>query len=125
MKYPGLVEKDLRTLVKTSDQRRHARLGKSFEVKLHKEFPSVQGSLLEGITVNLSQGGAFIKTKDWRFFQPNESTNLTVVLPADFSGQDTAIGLQGPAIVRRVEPLREGIAVEFIDTLRQFRPTTT
>jgi hypothetical protein len=74
--------------------------------------------------VDLSQGGVFIKTENWRFFKPKESTNLTFFLPPDFTGQDTAIGLQDSAIVRRVDQLREGIAVEFIEEFRQLRSTT-
>ena len=74
--------------------------------------------------MDLSQGGAFIKTEDWRFYKPNESMDLTFLLPPDFTGQETTIGLHGSAIVRRVERLREGIAVEFINELRQFRPAT-
>ena len=91
---------------------------------LSKGAPSSLDVLLEGTTEDLSQGGAFIKIEDYRYFNPNESTGLTLFLPPDFTGQDTAIGLQGSAIVRRVDRLREGIAVEFIDEFRQFRPTT-
>lgn len=110
--------------MRMSDSRRHTRLRKCFQVKLHQKVPSVLDVLLEGTTVDLSQGGAFIKTEDWGFFKPDESMNLTFLLPPDFTGQDTTIGLQGSAIVRRVDRLREGIAVEFSNELRQFRPTT-
>jgi len=110
--------------MRIGDKRRHTRLRKNFKVMLHKRAPSALYALLEGTTVDLSQGGAFIKIEDYHSFKPNESTELTFFLPSDFTGQDTAIGLQGSAIVRRVDRLREGIAVEFIDKFRQFRPTT-
>jgi len=114
----------LRNSMTMSDARRHTRLRKCFQVKLHQKVQSVLDVLLEGATVDLSQGGAFVKSEDWGFFKSHESMDLTFLLPPDFTGQDTTIGLQGSAIVRRVDRLREGIAVEFINELRQFRPTT-
>jgi len=93
-------------------------------VTLHKRVPGILDVLLEGITLDLSQGGAFIKTEGWHFFKPNEVTELTIFLPPDFTGMDAPIGLRGSAIVRRVDQSREGIAVEFINELRQFRPIT-
>lgn len=68
------------------------------------------------------RGTPFIKTEGWHFFEPDELIELTFFLPPDFTGKDTPIGLQGSAIVRRVDRLREGIAAEFINELRQFRP---
>jgi hypothetical protein len=74
--------------------------------------------------LDLSQSGAFIKTENWNFFKPNELTELTIFLPPDFTGMDAPIALRGSAIVRKVDRLREGIAVEFINELKQFRPIT-
>jgi hypothetical protein len=71
--------------------------------------------------LDLSQSGAFIKTENWPFFKPNELTELTIFLPPDFTGMGARIGLRGSAIVRKVDRLREGIAVEFINELKQFR----
>ena len=109
-------------IMRICDQRRHPRLRKNFQVTLHKRVPGVQDVLLEGNTLDLSQDGAFIKTEGWHFFEPNEVTELTLFLPPDFTDKDTPIGLQGSAIVRRVDRLRAGIAVEFTKELRQFRP---
>jgi CheY-like chemotaxis protein len=106
------------------DQRRHTRVRKNFQVTLHKRVPGIPDGLLGGNTLDLSQGGAFIKTVDWHFVKPNELTELTIFLPPDFTGMDAPIGLRGSAIVRRVDQSREGIAVEFINELRQFRPIT-
>jgi hypothetical protein len=116
-----MIEKGLSEIMRICDQRRHTRLRKNFQVTLHKRVPGIPDVLLEGITLDLSQGGAFIKTEGWHFFKPNEVTELTLFLPLDFTDKDTPIGLQGSAIVRRVDRLREGITVEFINELRQFR----
>jgi hypothetical protein len=97
------------------DQRRHTRVRKNFQVTLHKRVPGIPDGLLGGNTLDLSQGGAFIKTVDWHFVKPNELTELTIFLPPDFTGMDAPIGLRGSAIVRRVDQSREGIAVEFIN----------
>ena len=75
---------------------------------------------LEGVTVNLSQDGAFIKTTGCRFFQVQDEAILTCLLPPDFTGQDKTIGLRGRAIVSRVDQESEGVAVEFTSMFRQF-----
>jgi hypothetical protein len=117
-----MIEKGLSEIMMICDQRRHTRLRKNFQLTLHKRVPGIPDVLLEGNTLDLSKGGAFIKTEGWHFFEPNEVTELTLFLPPDFTDKDTLIGLQGSAIIRRVDRLREGISVEFINELRQFRP---
>jgi hypothetical protein len=104
------------------DQRRHTRLKKNFQVTFQKRVPGNLDLLLRGKTLDLSRGGFFIETEGWHLFKPNEVTELTLFLPPDFTDKDTLIGLQGSAIIRRVDRLREGISVEFINELRQFRP---
>ena len=105
-----------------SDQRRHRRLKKSFPVTLRKRIAVGPDVFLQGNTLDLSQSGAFIKTESWHLFKPNELTELTLLLPPDFTGRDTPLGLQGSAFVRRVDQLRGGIALEFTDELKQFQP---
>lgn len=77
---------------------------------------------IEGVAENLSQGGAFIKTTDWRSFQTNERTLITIFIGPEFSGQDATIGLQGEAVISRVDPENEGIAVRFTKSFKQFEP---
>ena len=93
------------------------RLKRIFRAKLARD-----GSRLtvEGNTENVSQSGAFIKTKDWHSFKPNDKTTVTVYLPPIFSGQDETIGLQGSAIITRVDEENEGVAVEFLQNFKQF-----
>jgi hypothetical protein len=104
------------------DQRRHARVRRTFQVTLHKRVPGSAELLLGGNTLDLSASGAFIKSESWHLFKPNEVTELTIFLPPDFTGMDVPIGLHGSVVVRKVDGSREGIAVEFINELRQFKP---
>lgn len=106
--------------MKMSEQRKHTRLRKSFQVTVRKRVTGTSDVSLEGHTLNLSQDGAFIKTKGYHSFEPNDSTELIFFLPSDFTGMDIPVGLQGSAIVRRVDRSREGIAVEFTEALRKF-----
>jgi hypothetical protein len=117
-----IIKRDVSEVMEIRDQRRHPRLKKNFEVTLHKGIPGKQDLLLKGNTLDLSQGGAFIKTEGWHLLESAELTELTFIFPTYFTGKDTSSGLQGAAIVRRVDRLREGVAVEFIQELRQFRP---
>ena len=111
-------------IMRIREQRRNTRLMKKFQVTLQKRAPGHLDLLLKGNTLDLSQGGAFIKTEGWNFFESGELTEVTFFFPTYFTGKDTSSGLQGPAIVRRVDRSREGIALEFIQELRQFRPIT-
>jgi len=45
---------------------------------------------------------------------------ITFLLPPEFTGQDGAIGLQGEAVVTRVDSMREGVGIEFVRSFRQF-----
>jgi hypothetical protein len=101
----------------TLDKRKHFRIKRFFRAKLSKAGTSHS---IEGRTENVSQGGAFIKTKDWHSLKPNDKTTITVFLPPLFTGQDGTIGLQGPAVINRVDEENEGVAVEFLQNFKQF-----
>jgi len=75
---------------------------------------------IEGITTNLSQGGAFIKSKNRHSCQAGAYVFLTFFLPPDFTGQNKTIGLQGDAVITRIDQENGTIAVEFIETFREF-----
>ena len=55
------------------DRRKYPRLRQSFQVQL---FGGELGRALEGTSVNVSQGGAFIKIKEWRSFRVSDQTIL-------------------------------------------------
>jgi len=116
-----MLGKGLRETMLIGEQPRNTRIMKNFQVTLQKRAPGHLDSLMKGNTLDLSQGGAFIKTEGWHLFKPNEVTELTFFFATGFSGKDAPIGLQGSAIVRRVDKLRKGIAAEFINELRHFK----
>ena len=99
------------------EKRKHIRIRRFFRTKLSKDGMSQP---VEGNTENVSQGGAYIKTKDWHSFKPNDKTTITVYLPPIFSGQDGIIGLQGSARITRVDEDDEGVAVQFLQNFKQF-----
>ena len=115
------TKKNLSEIMGIRDQRRHTRLKKNFQVTFQKRVPGNLDLLLRGKTLDLSRGGSFIETEGWHLFKPNEVTELTFFFATGFSGKDAPIGLQGSAIVRRVDKLRKGIAAEFINELRHFK----
>jgi hypothetical protein len=82
------------------------------------------GFPIEGAAENVSQRGAFIKTKGWGSFQIQDRAVVTFLIPPEFSGQSRVIGLQGDAVVTRIDQEKEGVAVEFIRHLKQFQPIT-
>lgn len=105
--------------MKPFDQRRSPRIRQIFQVKFLKQGIDLT---LDGKTANLSQKGAFIRTKHWRFLQAGDPAEFTFFLPPDFTGQDKIVGLQGSAVITRIEEENEGIGVEFIKNLKQFEP---
>lgn len=108
--------------MRTFDQRKSPRIRQNFRVKFFRQGVDYT---LEGMTVNLSQKGAFIRTKDYRSFQTGEPGEFTFFLPPDFTGQDKIVGLQGNAVITRIDQDNEGIGVEFIKSLKQFERVAT
>lgn len=101
------------------DQRRSPRIRQIFQVKILKQGIDLT---LDGKTANLSQNGAFIQTKHWHFLQAGDPAVFTFFLPPDFTGQDKVVGLQGSAVITRIEEENEAIGVEFVKNLKQFEP---
>jgi hypothetical protein len=99
------------------DRRVHPRLSQHFDAKLSKR--GLKKSI-GGVTDNLGQGGAFIKTDNWNAFQIHDQTIVTFYMPPTFTGSDSAIGLQGPAVVIRIYSKKEGVAVQFDKIFRLF-----
>jgi len=105
-----------------SDRRKYARLQYQFPTMVMSTLGA--GFPIEGAAENVSQRGAFIKTKRWESFQVHDRAVVTFFIPPEFSGQSRVIGLQGDAIVTRIDQEKEGVAVEFIRHLKQFQPIT-
>lgn len=77
---------------------------------------------IEAVAENVSPTGAFLKTDNWQSFQVDDRAVLTFFLPPDFTGQHDTIGLQGSAVVTRVDEDNQGVGVEFVKSFRQFEP---
>jgi Tfp pilus assembly protein PilZ len=105
------------SLMNTLEYRKYVRVRRNFPVRL---FIKDSNLFIEGITTNLSQGGAFIKSKNRHSCQAGAHVFLTLFLPPDFTGQKKTIGLQGDAVIKRIDQENKGIAVEFINALREF-----
>ena len=103
----------------TIERRKFPRLKKSFQVQLIKEGLE---HYFQGICVNLSQGGAFIKIDKWLSFHAKDRAEIAFLLPPEFTGQEKIIRLTGGAVILRVDHINKGIAVEFTTNLRQFEP---
>jgi hypothetical protein len=74
---------------------------------------------VHGVTVNVSAGGALIKTTDYSAFQDEDQATLTLFVPSALSGKDRT-ALQCNATVTRIDHQSEGVAVKFDKVLKQF-----
>ena len=92
------------------ERRKHVRIQRQFEARL---FNAKVRYETEGLTENISQGGVYVKTRDWRSFRSGDQAIVTLFLPPSFTDRDKIFGLRGNAIVRRVDEKNEGVALEF------------
>jgi hypothetical protein len=99
------------------ERRKHVRVQRQFEARL---FNAKARYETEGLTENISQGGVYVKTRDWRSFQTGDQAIVTLFLPPSFTDRDKIFGLRGNAIVRRVDDRDEGVALEFSRDLKEF-----
>ena len=100
--------------MKTKKRLKSLGLQQNYGVEIFKEGLDAS---IEGITRNLSQRTAFIKTNDWRSFQVGDSTILTFSLAPNF-----AAGFQGEAVVQEIDQENEGVLVEFERGFKDFDP---
>jgi hypothetical protein len=101
----------------TRDRRKHKRLRLQFKTILSQMGLNVP---VEGITENLSQGGAFVKTSNWPNFQIDDKAVVAFFLPPSFTGLDETLGLHGTAVVARTDKENEGIGLRFTEDFRHF-----
>jgi c-di-GMP-binding flagellar brake protein YcgR len=102
------------------ERRKYTRTLNNFKIKmkLERTFKEV-----EGVTQNLSQGGAFIRSSSWQVPQKDEQAEMQLFLPPEFTGQSDTLTLTGPAVIKRVEQDKQGVAVEFLKELKTFSPS--
>ena len=92
------------------DRRKHERLNLQFQTILSQMGLK---SPIEGVTENLSQGGAFVKTRNWSSYQINDKAVVAFFLPPSFTGYEETIGLRGNAVIARIDQENEGIGLRF------------
>ena len=103
-----------------AERRKYRRLSRNYKTRVTIKRTSKE---VEGITDNLSQGGAYIFTPSWSSLQENDQMTMNLLLPPEMTGQPDTITLTGPAKVKRVDKDREGIAIEFLKELKAFEPS--
>ena len=101
------------------ERRAHLRIFLKFSARIAKPgwFRPV-----EGATENISQRGAFVRTEDWHAFGVNDQAVVTILLPPSFTGQVKTVGLQGSAVVTRVDHQKGGVALRFDKEFSAFEP---
>jgi hypothetical protein len=98
------------------ERRKYTRTLNNFRTKIRLTRISEE---VDGVTLDLSQGGAFVTNASWLDFRKNEQAEL----PPEFTGQKDTLTLTGPAVIKRVEQDRQGVAVKFLKELKAFTPS--
>jgi hypothetical protein len=99
------------------EERHHVRFNRPFVTEV---LNLESHHLARGVTENVSQGGAFVKTKDWRAFKVNDQMMVTFFIPATDPSEGPVVGLRGAATVTRIDHQSEGIAVKFETNFQSF-----
>ena len=104
----------------TLERRKHLRTLNHFKTKIRLPRTSEE---IDGVTQNLSQGGAFVESSSRLAFRKNEEAEMQLFLPPEFTGQRNTLTLSGPAVIKRIEKDNKGVAVEFLKELKTFQPS--
>jgi FHA domain/Tetratricopeptide repeat/PilZ domain len=79
------------------------------------------GPKVTGITENLSQIGAFIKTKEWHKFAVNDEVSVCITLPSLLSPHGVPSSVEGTGLIARIDPANEGVGVHFSRSINRFK----
>lgn len=101
----------------SDERRRYVRIDRQFLTQIFTPRSEYE---TQGVTENISQGGAYIIVEDWRAFQTGDQTVITFFLPSSFTDRGKSVGIRGEAEVRRVDQQNEGIALEFSRDFQEF-----
>jgi hypothetical protein len=75
---------------------------------------------IRGVTENLSQIGAFIKTKDLSAFKINDKVGIYIFIPSLFSPKYKTVGMQGKGLITRIDEESQRFAVQFKTNFKTF-----
>ena len=79
------------------------------------------GPRVTGMTENLSQIGAFIKTKEWHKFAVNDQASVCITLPSLLSPHGLPTSVHGTGLVARIDAVNEGVGVHFSGSIHRFK----
>jgi hypothetical protein len=99
------------------ERRNNTRLLKKFQATI--KIPRADAEI-DGVTENLSQGGAFISSRYLPSFRENDEAIVQLFLPPKMTGQQSTLILKGGAVVKRIDKERSGIALQFQKALKAF-----
>ena len=99
------------------ESRRNMRHSCHFPVRISKEG---MDTAIRGVTENLSQIGAFIKTKDLSAFKINDEVGIYIFIPSLFSPKYKTVGMQGKGFITRVDEENQGLAIQFKTNFKAF-----
>jgi hypothetical protein len=102
------------------ERRKYTRTLSNFKIKIRIARTSKE---VDGVTQNLSQGGAFVTSSSLPMLHKDEQAETRLFLPPEFTGQDHTLTLIGPAVIRRIDKHKHGVAVEFLKELKTFKPS--
>jgi hypothetical protein len=102
------------------ERRKYTRTLNNFKIKIRLARTSKE---VDGVTHNLSQGGAFVMSPSWPVLQKDEQAEMRLFLPPEFTGQNQTLTLTGPAVIRRIDKHKQGVAVQFLKELKTFKPS--
>jgi len=93
------------------EKRKHVRTKRRLEVTLSKgDLPSIQGDI-----INISQGGALLKLRDWTRFTVGEEVRLKIYPPHSSSSKTPAQAVWLFGLIKRVEAKERKLAVAFLE----------
>ena len=88
-----------------------------FPVRITKQD---MDTAIRGVTENLSQIGAFIRTRDLSAFKVNDEVSLYIFIPSLFSSRFKSVGMEGKGLITRIDERSQAIAVEFRTNFKEF-----
>jgi len=65
------------------ERRKYTRTLNNFKIKIRLSRTSKE---VDGVTENLSQGGAFVMSRSWPVLQKDEQAEMRLFLPPEFTG---------------------------------------
>ena len=102
------------------ERRKYTRTLNNFRTQIRLSRTSKE---IDGVTQNLSQGGAFVQSPSWLDLQQDEQAEMKIFLPPEFTGQRDTLTLTGPAVIKRIVEHEKGVAIEFLRELKTFQPS--